>query len=209
MKKIGIYIGCICLILDQFLKIFIKTHCNLYEKIKICKYVDFFFVENPGMAYGINMINGYKGKIILSLIRFIFIITIITYYIVNIKKIKLFNKFCLELLIFGSISNFIDNSIYGIMFKKGTVYYKNRWVGYNGVSSLEFNKKGYAFFLGGCVVDFISITYLNKIIFCFINFFSFHRQAERVAIVFNMADILIFYSCFLLIIYNIYFECRK
>ena len=55
------------LILDQALKIWIKTHMQLHESIEITPWFYLYFTENPGMAFGIEVI----GKLFLSVFRII------------------------------------------------------------------------------------------------------------------------------------------
>lgn len=45
------------LILDQALKIWIKTHMQLHESIEITPWFYLYFTENPGMAFGIEVIG--------------------------------------------------------------------------------------------------------------------------------------------------------
>ena len=40
------------LLLDQALKIWIKTHMQLHESIEITPWFYLYFTENPGMAFG-------------------------------------------------------------------------------------------------------------------------------------------------------------
>ena len=54
--------GAVCivillLLLDQILKIWIKTHLELHESIKITSWFYLYFTENPGMAFGIEAIG--------------------------------------------------------------------------------------------------------------------------------------------------------
>ena len=53
------------LLLDQALKIWIKTHMQLHESIEITPWFYLYFTENPGMAFGIEVI----GKLFLSVFR--------------------------------------------------------------------------------------------------------------------------------------------
>ena len=61
--------GAVCvimllLLLDQVLKIWIKTHLQLHESIEITPWFYLYFTENPGMAFGIEVI----GKLFLSIV---------------------------------------------------------------------------------------------------------------------------------------------
>ena len=45
------------LLLDQALKIWIKTHMQLHESIEITPWFYLYFTENPGMAFGIEAVS--------------------------------------------------------------------------------------------------------------------------------------------------------
>ena len=69
------------LILDQALKIWIKTHMQLHESIEITPWFYLYFTENPGMAFGIEVI----GKLFLSVFRII-AVGFIGYYLYKLVK---------------------------------------------------------------------------------------------------------------------------
>ena len=56
------------LLIDQIIKIYIKTHFTLHEKIFVFgqEWFQIYFVENEGMAWGTE-IPGQYGKIALSI----------------------------------------------------------------------------------------------------------------------------------------------
>ena len=60
------------LILDQALKIWIKTHMQLHANFEITSWFYIYFTENPGMAFGIEVI----GKLFLSIFRIIAVVFI-------------------------------------------------------------------------------------------------------------------------------------
>ena len=43
------------IILDQFIKIWVKTHFYLGEELRIAEWFRLVFVENDGMAFGMQM----------------------------------------------------------------------------------------------------------------------------------------------------------
>jgi signal peptidase II len=55
------------LALDQALKIWVKTHMQLHDSIEITPWFYIFFTENPGMAFGIEVLS----KPVLTLFRII------------------------------------------------------------------------------------------------------------------------------------------
>ena len=78
------------LILDQALKIWIKTHMQLHESIEITPWFYLYFTENPGMAFGIEVI----GKLFLSIFRIV----------------------AVGFIGAGAIGNIIDSVFYGVVF---------------------------------------------------------------------------------------------
>ena len=65
--KGAVFIIILLLILDQALKIWIKTNMQLHDSIEITPWFYLYFTENPGMAFGIEVI----GKLFLSVFRLI------------------------------------------------------------------------------------------------------------------------------------------
>ncbi|BAO66203.1 prolipoprotein signal peptidase [Candidatus Karelsulcia muelleri PSPU] len=181
------------IILDQFLKIYVKTHFKLGQSIKIFKWFKFFFIENPGIAYGFNLRFGYLEKIIISIIKTIIIVIFFYFFLKKNNKTSFFFKISICLLFAGSISNLLDCFFYGIFFNKGVFFKNNTWTGYEGISKF-FLKKGYSFFMCGCVVDMLYFPFFKLII---------NKNYELIIfnIIFNIADIclslgvIIFFLC--------------
>ena len=80
------------LILDQALKIWIKTHMQLHESIEITPWFYLYFTENPGMAFGIEVI----GKLFLSVFRII-AVGFIGYYLYKLVKLWLYRLYLVDL----------------------------------------------------------------------------------------------------------------
>lgn len=103
------------------------------------------FVENPGMAFGIEFGGGY-GKLALSLFRIIAVFFLI-YYIRQLLKtgapLGLMMSFALILA--GAFGNIIDSAFYGLIFSESTYH--------GGPATLFPPEGGYAGFLHGRVVD--------------------------------------------------------
>ena len=55
------------LVIDQLIKIEVKTSMSLGESIHVADWFYIYFIENNGMAYGMTFIN----KLALSLLRII------------------------------------------------------------------------------------------------------------------------------------------
>ena len=76
----------IILLIDQLVKIYIKTHFYLGEDIKILglDWARIYFVENNGMAWGAEF-GGRTGKLFLTLFRLVAILGI-GYWLVSTVK---------------------------------------------------------------------------------------------------------------------------
>jgi signal peptidase II len=94
---------------------------NLGESFQVIG--DFFritFVENPGMAFGINV--GVSSKLLLSLFSLFASIGLI-YYIYKIKNESFVNRLSLALILGGAVGNFIDRAFYGVIFDYAPLMY--------------------------------------------------------------------------------------
>ncbi|MBO7132867.1 MAG: lipoprotein signal peptidase [Bacteroidales bacterium] len=132
------------LIIDQILKIWIKTHLVIGEEIHIFgDRVMLKFVENPGMAFGMAF-GGNWGKLALSIFRILAVGGLIWYLVTLIrKKSNLFIISCISLIIAGAMGNLIDCAFYGLIFNES----------YGQVAQMFPDGGGYAGFLAGNVVD--------------------------------------------------------
>ena len=143
MKKPLIVVFLILLI-DQFIKIYIKTHFFLGEEIHVAgNWFILHFTENNGMAYGMEF-GGQFGKIFLSSFRIVAVAGI-GYYVWTLtkkKEDKLY-IFCISLIFAGALGNILDSAFYGVMFGDSN-YDIARFMPPEG---------GYASFLHGKVVD--------------------------------------------------------
>lgn len=180
------------LILDQVLKIWIKTNFTLGQELNIIgEKIKLHFVENEGMAFGMTF-GGSWGKLFLSLFRVV-AISLLIYYLCKIIKAgeNLFYIICISLIIAGATGNLIDSAFYGLIFNESTYYQ---------VATMFPPEGGYAPFLHGKVVDMfycpiIETTYPTWFPFVGGKEFLFFRP------VFNVADSAITVSVFLLLIF--------
>lgn len=135
----------VILIIDQVLKFLIKTNMYLGEEFSVLG--DWFlihFVENNGMAFGIEFAGEY-GKIFLSVFRII-AVTAIGWYMVKLVKrddVPMGFIVCISLIFAGAIGNIIDSAFYGVIFNDS----------YGRVAELFPEGGGYASLLHGKVVD--------------------------------------------------------
>ncbi len=129
------------LIVDQIIKIWVKTNMTLHEQIEILSWFKIVFIENNGMAYGMEI----GSKLILSLFRIV-AITILGYYIWGqVKKEARWGYIiCLSMVLAGAAGNIFDSALYGLIFNASSEYYTSYFVPFG---------TGYAPFLMGKVVD--------------------------------------------------------
>ena len=107
----------VILILDQVLKIWVKTHMALGEEIPILgNFFKLQFIENPGMAFGM-LGNGGIVKLLLSIFR---IVAVIALFYVLFRLTKKGTKFGvlvgIALITAGALGNIIDCVFYGKAF---------------------------------------------------------------------------------------------
>jgi len=131
------------LLADQVSKIWIKTHMELFDTIDIAKWFQIYFVENNGMAFGIEA----GGKLFLSLFRIVAVIFIIL-YIKRLVKENYKTGFivCVTLVLAGASGNIIDSIFYGVVFEAS-------YAGH--VASFVPWGEGYSSLLHGKVVDML------------------------------------------------------
>jgi signal peptidase II len=119
-KRILLVAGCVALllILDQILKIYIKTNFTPNETRYILG--DWFalhYIENQGMAFGTTLGSSIYGKLALSIFRILAIGGIVYYVFLEIKKgAKTFYLFSLAMILAGATGNLIDSMFYDFWF---------------------------------------------------------------------------------------------
>ena len=129
------------LVIDQVIKIEVKTGMRLHESIRITDWFYISFIENNGMTYGMTIIN----KLVLSIFRIV-AISVLGYYLCRQIKLGARNFYiaCLALVWAGAAGNLIDCMFYGLIFNASSPYYLSYFVPFG---------QGYAPFLMGKVVD--------------------------------------------------------
>ena len=129
------------LLIDQAIKIWVKTSMCLHESIQVTDWFYITFIENMGMAFGMQL----GSKIVLSLFRVV-AIAALTYYIwLEVRrKSRTGYIVCLAMVLAGAIGNLIDCLFYGLIFNESSPYYVSYFVPFG---------TGYAPLLMGKVVD--------------------------------------------------------
>lgn len=143
------------LIIDQIVKIWVKTNMHIGEEIPLIgDWCLLHFVENKGFAFGIAW-GGSIGKYILSIFRFVASIGLMWFIFHIIKKgTRTPLVICLSLIVAGAIGNLIDSCFYGIIFNES----------YYNVAQLFPPEGGYAPFLQGLVVDMFYFPLINTVL---------------------------------------------
>ncbi len=187
----SILIVFLVLLIDQVLKIWVKTHMMAGEEFSVIgQWFLIHFVENNGMAFGFEF-GGEYGKIFLSLFRVAAVFGI-GWYILKLIKRDLPMGFiaCAALIFSGAIGNIIDSAFYGLIFNESG----------GQVASLFPAGGGYASFLHGRVVDMFYFPLISGVYPSWVPMvggqdFQFFRP------VFNVADSAISVGIFSIIIF--------
>ncbi len=140
------------LVLDQSLKIWVKTNMSLGQEYKVIgNWFLFHFIENNGMAFGMEF-AGKAGKLILSVFRILAIGGIGWYLSGLINKGYPYGLiFSISAILAGAIGNIIDSAFYGIIFTDS----------YFGAAAIFSEGEGYSSFLHGKVVDMFYFPVIN------------------------------------------------
>lgn len=183
----AVFVVMLLLILDQALKIWIKTHLQLHESIEIAPWFYLYFTENPGMAFGIEVI----GKLFLSIFRIV-AVGFIGYYLYKLVKEDYPLGFiaCISLILAGAIGNIVDSIFYGVIFDHS----------FGQVASFVPFGEGYATWLHGKVVDMFYFPLIQTDLPEWVPIwggkeFVFFRP------IFNLADAAICVGVFLLLLF--------
>lgn len=129
------------IVIDQWIKIEVKTNMTLYESREITPWFYIYFIENNGMAFGMSFIN----KIVLSLFRCAAIVLLSIYLYRQIARgARWVYVILLSMLLAGATGNLLDCMFYGMIFTQSSPFYTSYLVPFG---------EGYSGFLTGKVVD--------------------------------------------------------
>lgn len=132
------------ILIDQILKIWVKTNFYLGEELYITSWFRLLFIENNGMAFGMELGN----KLFLTFFRLCLAGALI-WYIWKIRRASVVAVgyiICLSLIVAGAIGNIIDCLFYGLIFNNPAP---------PAVATLFPPEGGYATLFHGRVVDML------------------------------------------------------
>lgn len=129
------------LLIDQLVKVWVKTHMTLHESIVVTDWFRITFIENNGMAFGWAFIT----KTLLTSLRLVATV-IVGWYIVRLIRRGVHWGFliCLAFIMTGAAGNIVDCVFYGQLFSPSTPFEVSHFVPFG---------EGYASWLNGQVVD--------------------------------------------------------
>lgn len=169
-------------ILDQIVKIYVKTHFYLGEDYPITNWFRIKFIQNPGMAFGIEL----WSKLLLTLGRIAAVIFFI-WFIVKVKALKgLRTGFLVSaaLITAGAAGNIFDCVFYGVIFNNPVP---------DQVATFVSSGHGYASWFEGQVVDMLYFPIFD------VNLFGHHWEFFQY--IFNIADSSICVGVFMLVLF--------
>ncbi|WP_299102439.1 lipoprotein signal peptidase [uncultured Winogradskyella sp.] len=197
LKKASILIVLILLI-DQISKIYIKTHFQLGEDVKVFSWFHIAFIENDGMAWGTKLsdfttlISDRSAKLILTLFRII-AVTGIAFWLLDVIKKKKSKTlvFAISIIFAGALGNILDSVFYGFLFSDSIMQ----------VATFLPADGGYESVFHGNVVDMLYFPLWSGVLPEGIpliggKYFSFFDP------VFNIADVAISTGIGILIVFN-------
>lgn len=148
-----LYASLFVVIADQISKLLVKGGAISFlginidgmryaDSIKVFgDYLKITFVENPGMAFGIEV--GESSKLFLSLFSLIASIGIII-YLFKVKNQKLIVRLSLAFILGGAVGNLIDRAFYGLFYDYAPLFY-GRVVDFIHVDFFDFSLFGHRF----------------------------------------------------------------
>ena len=190
MKR-NLLIIALVLIVDQVIKIWVKTNMMLGEDIRVFDWFIIHFTENPGMAFGLSW-GGDVGKYILTSFRMIAAVLIFIWLLKLVKEeVKTAAQIAIALIFAGAVGNLIDSLFYGLIFDHS----------YHQVAGFFPEGGGYAPMMLGKVVDMFYFPLIDTILPEWVPFYG-GEQFVFFRPVFNFADAAISVGVGLLIIYQ-------
>ncbi len=200
LKK-SYFLAFLILLIDQWSKIYVKTHFRYQEQVEVFSWFKLLFIENRGAAWGTQLsdflpISDANAKLILTLFRIVAIIGIGIWMYRSSKPRghSTLLSVSIALIFAGALGNLIDSIFYGQLFTESTPY---------RIAEMAWNtpKEGYERFFFGRVVDLFYFPLIDTVWPEWVpglggKSFRFFEP------VFNVADSAISLGVFILLVFN-------
>ncbi|MGB5990426.1 MAG: lipoprotein signal peptidase [Marinifilaceae bacterium] len=199
-KYQAVLFAIVLLILDQIVKIYIKTNMTLGEEFNVLgSWFRIHFIENNGMAFGMEL-GGKTGKIFLTLFRIVAVCGIGWYISTLIKEKAPKGVIISFVLIFaGAMGNIIDCLFYGIIFNDSM----------GQIATLLPEMGGYSSLLHGKVVDMLYFPLYEGFLPDWFPFWD-NKHVIFFRPIFNIADSYISIGVFMIILfYRRFFAIKR
>lgn len=132
------------LIVDQLIKVWVKTHMALHDSIRVTDWFYITFIENNGMAFGMEFFD----KVFLTSFRLLATLIVGIYIARQIRQgVSWGFLVCLALIMTGAAGNIIDCVFYGLVFNDPA---------YPQIAHFVPFGQGYSTWFYGRVVDMFS-----------------------------------------------------
>ena len=138
------------LIIDQWIKVSVKTTMMLGESIRVADWFFIYFTENPGMAFGWEFVS----KSVLTIFRLVasgFLVWLL--WKTASRRFSWGFLLCMAAILAGALGNIIDSLFYGVIFDHS----------YGQVATFMPEGGGYAGWLHGKVVDMFYFPIINTV----------------------------------------------
>ena len=129
------------LLIDQVIKIWVKTNMYMHEVLEITPWFKILFTENRGMAFGMEIV----GKLFLTSFRVV-AVSLLGYYLYKVvrnRKFPIGYVASIAFVLAGAAGNIVDSLLYGEIFTHSM----------GRVAELVPFGQGYSSFMYGNVVD--------------------------------------------------------
>jgi len=198
-----ILLGAALVIIDQTIKILVKTNMGLGESFCVLgNWLQILFIENEGMAFGMKF-GGTVGKVILTLFRLILFGALFYWISILVKKkdTPVGVLVGLTLISAGALGNIFDCLFYGQIFSESLPYYE-------GESAVAVLGGSYAPFMLGKVVDMFYFPLIDTTIPDWFPLIG-GRPFKFFEPVFNFADSCVTVGAFYLIFFQYSFFTKS